>query len=284
MICHELNPDFRDGTYIQFQREDFRRDHLLYNLTQCGYVVAGEKYAVSRSEYDAFALLYCVRGSAQLEFGGKRYVAQKGDLIFFDQMQRHRLFNRSSECFCAHYLYAYGNNLRQFFNAFFLRHGCVLRDYRGELFIRNVSALYDSIHRGTEDRFESSHLIYEMLLDIMRYCEGEAEEDAQIVRAKEYIAINYANQLTLSDMAEVAHYSKYYFLRRFRAVTGMTPGEYLENVRFEQSKHLLGDRKLSVAQVAEGVGFADRRGLTAAYRKRTGFTPSEYRKFVLGNK
>jgi AraC family transcriptional regulator len=53
---------------------------------------------------------------------------------------------------------------------------------------------------------------------------------------------------------------------------------YVEQRRIEQAKRLLTESTQSLAQVAMDVGFGTQSRLTSTFKRRTGFTPGEYRR------
>ena len=74
-------------------------------------------------------------------------------------------------------------------------------------------------------------------------------------------------------------YSTDYIRRKFRAETGMTPGEYLTGLRITFARELLerrGSLKLSVNDVSLMCGFYDVRYFSRVFRKITGCAPSRY--------
>jgi len=55
-----------------------------------------------------------------------------------------------------------------------------------------------------------------------------------IARAVEYIEKNLKNEIDLAACAKACGYSKYYFLRIFKEVTGMTPADYIRKRRLSE--------------------------------------------------
>ena len=55
-----------------------------------------------------------------------------------------------------------------------------------------------------------------------------------IARAVEYIEQNLTNEIDLAACAKACGYSKYYFLRVFKEVTGMTPADYIRKRRLSE--------------------------------------------------
>lgn len=62
------------------------------------------------------------------------------------------------------------------------------------------------------------------------------------------------------------------------ASSSATPRTYVEQRRIEQAKRLLTESTQSLAQVAMEVGFGTQSRLTSTFKRRTGFTPGEYRR------
>jgi transcriptional regulator GlxA family with amidase domain len=66
--------------------------------------------------------------------------------------------------------------------------------------------------------------------------------------------------------------------RRFRAATGTTPIEYLQNVRVEEAKRLLESSTLPVEDVGYEVGYEDASFFRRLFKRSVGLTPSAYRR------
>ena len=74
-------------------------------------------------------------------------------------------------------------------------------------------------------------------------------------------------------------YSKDHLRRRFEAVTGLTPGQYLKSLRMHHARQLLREKarlNLSVGEIAQLCGFYDPSYFCRSFQKETGMTPSAY--------
>ena len=105
----------------------------------------------------------------------------------------------------------------------------------------------------------------------------------RIVQAKLFIDRNYAENIDARDIADEACYSKFHFIRTFKSIYGKTPHQYLTAVRIEQAKHLL-ESGTSVTDACFSVGFDSLGSFTVLFKRRTGFTPSEYRRAKIERK
>jgi len=66
--------------------------------------------------------------------------------------------------------------------------------------------------------------------------------------------------------------------RRFKAATGSTLIEYLQNLRIEEAKRLLEQGELPIDEVSEAVGYLDISFFRRLFKRLTGLTPSQYRR------
>jgi AraC family transcriptional regulator len=97
-------------------------------------------------------------------------------------------------------------------------------------------------------------------------------------RVTAYIDQHLDQFLDLETLAEVAHFSPFHFHRLFSALMGETLGGYLRRRRCEvAATRLLAQPKLSVLQVALGVGFGSAEAFTHAFGARFGISPTTWR-------
>lgn len=141
--------------------------------------------------------------------------------------------------------------------------------------------LHDAIRAGA-DRLHKESLLVQGLADLLaRHAElGEPAPqiaDPQAVRlAKDHLAGHLSHPVSLAELSEVAHLSRYHLLRVFREATGMPPHAYHTQLRVNLGKRLLADGA-SVSRAAAETGFADQSHFSRVFRQYTGATPGQYR-------
>jgi two-component system response regulator YesN len=102
-----------------------------------------------------------------------------------------------------------------------------------------------------------------------------------IERIRSVMDNRYAENLTVSDIAESVYLSSTYVSLIFKQETGETVYEYLTKVRIEHAKELLRDPIIKFYEICEAVGYADPSHFSKIFKKHTGFTPSTFRDQIM---
>lgn len=93
-----------------------------------------------------------------------------------------------------------------------------------------------------------------------------------------FIDEHLAEHIPLAALAELVDLSLYHFAHAFTQSFGMPPHRYHWSRRMDRARGLLAMPALSVTQIGSRIGFRETSSFTRAFRKFTGFTPSEYRR------
>jgi transcriptional regulator GlxA family with amidase domain len=87
----------------------------------------------------------------------------------------------------------------------------------------------------------------------------------------------YARDLLLDDIARRVASSRRQLQRAYAEIGNTTFREHLTRVRMQRAAALLGDRALTVREVARRVGYRQPAQFAKAFRRQLGVPPSEYR-------
>ncbi|MDL2234097.1 AraC family transcriptional regulator [Ruminococcaceae bacterium OttesenSCG-928-L11] len=110
-----------------------------------------------------------------------------------------------------------------------------------------------------------------------------AEKQDRICQALTYIHKNYGQDISVEELASLAHLSVSRFRTLFKARTGLSPLDYLTVLRINQARQLMMQTDMSVGEIAGATGYVDQLYFSRIFRKRTGFTPSAYRQNCRGD-
>jgi AraC-like DNA-binding protein len=97
----------------------------------------------------------------------------------------------------------------------------------------------------------------------------------RLVQAKLFIDRHYAEAIDLDCIADEAYFSKFHFIKQFKAIYRQTPHQYLRTVRIEKAQLLLQEG-VSVSDTCYAVGFESISSFSNLFKRATGVTPSAF--------
>lgn len=98
-----------------------------------------------------------------------------------------------------------------------------------------------------------------------------------LARAQHYIEQHYMERITVEKLANLGYMSKTTFNRRFKKEFGITPIEYLIEVRIKMAKLMLKRKDNQMTDIAMKCGFGSGAHFSSCFQRYVGITPSEYR-------
>lgn len=101
--------------------------------------------------------------------------------------------------------------------------------------------------------------------------------DYSVARAQHYMEQHYMDNITVAKLADLGYVSPSCFNRRFKKEIGITPIEYLIEIRIQRAKTMLRRKNIPVTEIAMRCGFGSNAHFSACFQSRLGVSPSEYR-------
>jgi AraC family transcriptional regulator len=102
------------------------------------------------------------------------------------------------------------------------------------------------------------------------------EQVQAVKRMQDYIKAHLFEEITSSDLANVAFYSPWHSYRLFREIMNMSLSDYIRRLRLSTSAIRLRDEKVKIIDVAYDCGFDSVDGFQRAFLKEFGTNPKEY--------
>lgn len=124
----------------------------------------------------------------------------------------------------------------------------------------------------TTGLYENDELLQKMLFGIERH--------DYVGFVKEYIATNYMNEISFTDLAMIAHVSRTHLSMLFKKETGMTFTAYLTDFRIHKACSILERGNISCNRVSQLVGYPDYAHFSKTFKKIVGISPSEFTKDI----
>ncbi len=131
-------------------------------------------------------------------------------------------------------------------------------------------------------RLVSQSLLFLLIGKLSRWYDQCTNENSarllQIAQPIAYMEQTYYEPLSIEKLAGMAGMSERAFYRVFQKATGVSPNQYLTNLRLMQVAELLRHSDMPVSDIADECGFLNSSYMAKQFRKHIGSTPREFRK------
>ncbi|ASZ07508.1 AraC family transcriptional regulator [Enterococcus thailandicus] len=134
-------------------------------------------------------------------------------------------------------------------------------------------------------------LIIEMLVLILRSLEKVQDNTVTLALSKNakrkqylvnhaiyYLENHHTQEITLEQLADTLYVSPTYLSKVFKESTGMSPINYLIQVRLKHAKELLANEQLTIREISQAVGYQDAYHFSKLFKKYYGVSPSQLAK------
>ncbi len=158
-------------------------------------------------------------------------------------------------------------------NAMMQRETDELRYEQEQQVFTQVENLLEEVSKLTEQNQMTSKLKPQV-----REIEIESLDEKLVKAATDYVENNLDNvDISVETMAEAMNMSRVHLYKRLTAITGLSPSEFIRQIRLRYAEQLLSRSQLTVAEVAYKVGFNNPRYFSKYFKAMYGVMPSEYK-------
>ena len=258
--------------------------------------------SITKSKYDSdwhstlhthpfTELFYVVDGKGEFNIQGQRFPVKANDFVIINPQVEHTELSSPDEpleyivlginglSFSNLTPVSEGGHPFSFFN---------LRDEQKDI-LRYLNAMVqEATSQQMSYELVCHNLLEILLIKILRHQHFDLEVGKQskatkdISFIKHYLETYYHESIQLEDLASMTHLSRFYISHSFKKEIGMSPMEYLIDIRIKESKILLRTTNYSISQVADIVGFTTPTYFSKQFRKSTGISTTDYREQFQG--
>ena len=249
--------------------------------------------------HNFYEILYVLEGEYSSLVEDKCYRMKKGDFLLIDQNCMHRYqydeekhdsSRRIILWISAQMLSSLGNEGTDLAACFRKKESCAYHFpiyyeelLQGYLLKLVMTKMQESVDPEMKKLMDKGLLtLFFTYLNVLcekkeyQFAEGGLVRDPMVEQVSEYIDAHLTEKITVDMLAEQAHMSKYYFLRKFKENTGMTVHTFLINKRLIEACEAL-KRGASVTESFQVSGFSDYSSFLRNFRETYGVSPGKYR-------
>lgn len=153
---------------------------------------------------------------------------------------------------------------------------------RGSFDIKYFKPLFDqldSLSRRHTPELMAKQAIFLNIINSIKTTAGTSSNGVKeiTIQLMDFIARNYNKNINIDDLSSEFHFSSDYLTRKMREYAGITPGQYIQQIRIEKSKELLSNTDYTLAFIASNIGYNDLSVFYKAFKKQTGMAPGLWR-------
>lgn len=146
---------------------------------------------------------------------------------------------------------------------------------------REMSAIDYSKACGAEDIKALFTSAVDRVMNLIGRLKCNAQDNGIVNPVCKFVLENIDEELSLKIVADSLFMSKSHISETFKQKTGISFIEYLTAVKMERAKKLIADGRFKAYEVAELLGFKDIEYFSKLFKKHSGFSPTEYRQYVM---
>ncbi|WP_054955499.1 response regulator transcription factor [Paenibacillus dakarensis] len=289
-----VNYDYNQAEEVQSRIHLFA-NHAMISLSYIKFVVSDEFRNISRiqMEYKHLTDLF----GKLLYFPGRHCVLageinRESDSIDFDQGKFTSALRSHAIDDAVAQTQAFFAQLRstQAYDEYSLKRLCQNIIYYALSTLEQMKYPLSSLSTSKLKLFKTIDLAFDLdelenvqlqFLDELRALSNYTDPQSVVLhQIYEYVNQNYAQELSLKDLANKFHMNYSYLSSYFKQHTNENITMYINRVRTDKAKELLHNHDLSVSQISQLTGFSDHNYFSKVFKKMTGMTPVEYRNHI----
>ena len=287
--------------YLATPLEEVIRVDQLISLHYFQYT---QEFYYGGEQHDFWELVYIDEGEAGIAAGDNGYFLKQGDIIFHKPNEYHNISPHKFLTCAVIFAFRSNSPAMSFFENKILRVTERQKYHISEILKEGKASLLDPLNEVCQEKLRFSpdmpfgtlqllktHL-EQMLIDMVRenrVLETEPRpsevvrwknEDLITRQIRELLQANLRTQITLDEIAAQVGFSKTYVKTLFRHNTGESIMQTFHGMKIEEAKRLISQRKYSVTEISELLGFSSVHYFSRAFKKATGISPSAYSQSV----
>lgn len=142
-----------------------------------------------------------------------------------------------------------------------------------ESFIHSFEQM-ENLYLFTQNRAKIMSVLYDMFHRISQTAPNRCGILAPAIK---FIETSYSDpSITNKTLADLCNISEIYFRRQFKTKFGITPKQYILNVRLQRAKQLLLDGRYKINTISEECGFASQYHFSRIFREKIGKSATEF--------
>lgn len=243
----------------------------------------GPNFRIDRQSFNNYVLMYTVEGLLWCCQDDEKIAVEPGEYIFLDLHRPHCYYFQEGTPSRIAWLHMNGAPVVPIVQQM-EKKGLLPVKGKDETMYERILSFFALSDGPEPDVFAQSAACYELLLQIWKSSGSEGAGPAETERQRifkeqvwQIIAHNLHRPICIEELAEAVSLSKYHFIRVFHKNFGLSPVQFITREKIRRAAYQLQNTSLTVAEIAESLGFAAPGYFAKVFQQIMGCTPSVYR-------
>lgn len=141
----------------------------------------------------------------------------------------------------------------------------------------DISYLRTRINQLLESKQKLKERVRQELIVNPKEVKITSSDDVFLASIMNKIEENMSNEaFSIDDLAESLNVSRSMLYRRINNISGLSPLDFIKNIRLKRAAQLLETASFTVSEVCYRVGFSDTRYFSTCFKKQYGISPKAY--------
>ncbi|MFD1956071.1 AraC family transcriptional regulator [Paenibacillus thailandensis] len=260
------------------------KQHTELHLTQFGMEECIPGHFFGPAVRTHYLLHYILEGEGIFEVGGNRYRLEKGQgfLIVPDVITYYQADETNPWSYCW---IGFSGTLAETLlkQAGLTMASPILHYNRDDIICQYLQLMIDSREYRKARETRLTGLLYLMLSELAEFGPStppghkESRTEIYVEKVKDFIEINYAQKITIEDIARFIGLNRSYLCSLFKQRMNTSIQDYLIRYRMNKACEMMANAELSIGDISRSVGYSDPLLFSKIFKKMKGVSPRQYR-------
>ncbi|MDF2614475.1 MAG: transcription regulator AraC family [Clostridia bacterium] len=234
-----------------------------------------ELHAYKAHLHEELSIGFIERGATNVSVNGTNYYIKEKEAIVIYPFVSHKCQPVDLKNWEFTMIYINENFYHGILNDLNEKHFLGIRKLEDQEY-KKVKQMISTI-KSNQGLAEKEETIVETLAEIFIRCDIDIEivKDEGLQEIREYIEMNFLEQLKLDDLEKYFGFNKFRIIRSFKNKYNVSPRAYQLQLKVNYAKHLIS-RGEGLVEAALKAGFYDQAHFTKEFKKAYGITPRQY--------
>lgn len=249
-----------------------------FNISLTGITYKNPNYSISRENTSVTVVEYIISGTGYVECENAIYTVNAGDMYILQPYSNHKYYSDKLNPYQKIWFNSNGILLSELLRIYGISGKIIFKSANGYDYMNKILKICENkTLTGDEINTRTAAVALE-LIAFLAENDHKNTPKSEAVILKQYIDMNIEKNVTIDELSKQIFRSKSQTMRIFKNAYGHSPYDYLLSQRLLRANSFLQNTNIPIKDISQRLGFCDEHYFSNLYKKKTGMSPSDFRK------